>query len=70
MKNRIKCLEMMGYTVIDNPRFNFIRVILETESKFIVHLTVMYDELLKDYSIEHIVRKINETICSNYNVYK
>jgi len=61
----IKILEKMGYHVIVNTHYGFIRVILETEKKNVFHLTVFYSELEKEDIVEYVVRQFNKTIISS-----
>jgi len=61
----IESLEKMGYQVIENTHYEFIRVILETEKGNVFHLTVFYSEIEKEDSVEYIVGEFNKTIVSS-----
>lgn len=59
-------LKRMGYEVIENEKFGYIRIILTTESKYHMHLTVHYEDLIKPDIIAVIVAHFNETIKTSF----
>ena len=62
MKNKIKSLELMGYSVLPNDRQEMVHISFTGKKGYGVYLTIGYNEMEKDFIVEEIVRKINRVI--------
>jgi hypothetical protein len=62
MEKKLKCLEMMGYDVLSNPVSGYVHISFKTNSRYFVSISVSFNNLEKDFSVETIVAMLNRRI--------